>query len=370
MNIIAYLADQNPGNDRSYGISRMSYLVLEALQTAGNLRIEAIISRTSQMAPESVKAVRVLPWGTRMKWMRLLTDHLHPLCRIRHSDRNIYYFPKGYLPLLSSFCKPSVVTIHDTIIQYDEDHYPDWRKSWEYAYWALVLKHTLRKANRILTVSESSKSQIQAFMKRHRIPDKEITVTYEPCIYERVPQPIRPEKQNHVIHLASCEPHKRTAHLILWWREAENAGRELPALHLIGNVPPEVEGLLASSRTIVKRPFLDDTALQAAYLQARALILPSEIEGFGLPALEGYYLGTPVCFVKGTSVEEVLSPATEKGGFSLGDTESFFSALDTVLNMSAEEIHACGMKLRQTYAGEIVVANMMRIFEEVAASAC
>ena len=105
-----------------------------------------------------------------------------------------------------------MVTIHDTIIQYDEDHYPRWRNRWEYAYWAMMLKHTLRRADRILTVSESSKAQIHAFMDRHGIPRKDITVTYEPCLYERIPQPEAPEKENFVIHLASCEPHKRTAH--------------------------------------------------------------------------------------------------------------------------------------------------------------
>ena len=85
---------------------------------------------------------------------------------------DLHYFPKGYLPLLSAFCRPSVVTIHDTIIQYDEDHYPQWRKPWEYAYWAMMLKHTLRKADRILTVSKSSKRQIEAFMDRHGITTK------------------------------------------------------------------------------------------------------------------------------------------------------------------------------------------------------
>ena len=27
-------------------------------------------------------------------------------------------------------------------------------------------------------------------MDRHRIPEKEITVTYEPCFYEGIPQPV------------------------------------------------------------------------------------------------------------------------------------------------------------------------------------
>ena len=216
-----------------------------------------------------------------------------------------------------------------------------------------------------MTVSESSKTQILSFMKRHRLPEKEIVVTYEPCLYESLPQPDAPEKENYVVHLSSCEPHKRTAHLIRWWHEAEMVDRKLPTLHLIGTVPDEVGTLLASSRSIVKRPFLEDSALKAAYLGAKALILPSEIEGFGLPALEAYYLGTPVCFVEGTSVQEVLSVATSKGGFSLDSAASLFEALDIVMAMEPDEIHACGLKLRETYAASKVAERMMSVFLEL-----
>lgn len=363
--VSAYLADQNPGHDRSYGISRMSQAVLESLHDGGRIDVEAIVSRTSQRLNIDTNSTSILPWGTRLKSVRLLTDHLHPLFLIHRGSPDIHYFPKGYLPLLHKYCKPSVVTIHDTIIQYDFDHYPTWRRAWEYRYWEWMLKHTLRKADRILTVSESAKHQVQNFMDRHEIPTKEITVTYEPCLYESVPQPLEPNKVNYVMHLASSEPHKRTAHLIRWWHEAELAGRSLPILHLIGSVPTEVSALLASSHCIVKQPFLEESALQAAYLGARALILPSEIEGFGLPALEAYYLGTPVCFVKGTSVEEVLSVATDKGGFSLEHPDSLWQALAEVMAMTSDQIHSCGLKLRETYAAEKVAARMVSIFEEV-----
>lgn len=368
LQITAYLADQNPGHDRSFGISRMSRVVLNALQNSGEANIEAIASRTSQQAPTSVKSSRILPWGTRRKWVRLLTDHFHPLFKRRGREPDLYYYPKGYLPLTSSFCRPSVVTIHDTIIQYDEDHYPNWRSRWEYGYWAIMLKHTLRKADRILTVSESSKRQIREFMKRHGIPAKEITVTHEPCLYEEIPQPVAPAKEDYVIHLASCEPHKRTAHLVHWWNDAASQGVRLPMLHLIGTTPPEVASMVADSRSILKRPFLEDRALQAAYQGARALILPSEIEGFGLPAVEAYYLGTPVCFVKGTSVEEVLAVATHKGAFSLNSRDSLFSALDEVMAMTADEIHECGLKLRQGYATRVVTEKMLVAFRSLHAN--
>ena len=366
LRLSVYLADQHPGKDRSYGISRMSQMMLAAIQAQDGVEIGAIVSATSQRAAAS--EVTTLPWGTKRKWARLLTDHVHPMFGRRGRKSDVFYFPKGYLPLLSGFCRPSAVTIHDTIVQYDVDHYPEWRSRAEYAYWGWMLKHTLQHADRILTVSESAKGQIVEFMARHGIPEKEITVTYEPCTYENVPQPLAPAKGDYVIHLASTEPHKRTAHLVRWWHEAEAAGHELPMLQLIGSVPPEVQPLLASSHSIMKRPFLEEAALRLAYRGAKALILPSEIEGFGLPALEAYYLGTPVCFVKGTSVEEVLAVATDKGGFSLERAGSLFEALEEVMRMTPAEVRACGITLRETYASQKVADRMMAVFREMAHS--
>ena len=110
---------------------------------------------------------------------------------------------------------------------------------------------------------------------------------------------------------------------------------------------------------------MEDANLQAAYSSARALVLPSEIEGFGLPALEAYYLGTPVCFVKGTSVEEILAGATGKGAFSLESRDSFFAALDEVLAMEPAEIRRCGLVLRETFASAKVAERVERVFRGV-----
>jgi glycosyltransferase involved in cell wall biosynthesis len=364
--VAVYLADQNPGFDRSFGISRMSQMALSGLSRQKGFLIETIVSTTSQQAPAGVGETLELPWGTRRKLMRLLTDHIHPLLSPGGGKPDVFYFPKGFLPLLNFFCQPSVVTIHDTILQYGQDHYPKWRSRWEYKYWARMLKHTLKRADRILTVSKSSEKQIREFMVRHGIREKEITITYESCAYEAIPQPVDPAKENYVIHLASSEPHKRTAHLVRWWHEAESQGRELPMLHLIGTVPSEVSPLLASSRSMMHRPFLEESALQSAYQSARALILPSEIEGFGLPALEAYYLGTPVCFVQGTSVEEILGVTTRDGGFSLDDPDSMFGSLESVMAMEPAEVRQHGLTLRETYASEKVYGKMAEIFRAMA----
>jgi len=361
ISVSVYLADQNPKLGRSLGISRMTEVVIRELTNRPSLRLRGLSSVSSIQMPIGSDSV-VLPWNTRSLLARVLTDHLHPLWQIgNHTD--IWYFPKGFLPKMDFLCSPSVVTIHDTIIQYYADHYPEWRTETEYLYWANMLKHTLQNADAILTVSESAKLQIQRFMKRHHIPEKEIIVTYEPCIYESISQPDNPAKADYVLHLGSREPHKSTAWLIRQWLDP--AMGHLPELHVIGSIPEEVEEMARQNPRIVQLPFLDDGALRSQFTAARALIFPSEIEGFGLPAVEAYYLGTPVCFVNETSVAEVLSVATNKGGFDIKSPESLKAALDEVMGLSPDEVRYSGLKLRETYAAAIVADKMTAVFERV-----
>ena len=66
------------------------------------------------------------------------------------------------------------------------------------------------------------------------------------------------------------------------------------------------------------------------------LLLPSEIEGFGLPALEAYYLSTPLVYVRGsTPVEEILGERSPPA-FVLASADSIFvAAVDQALGLDA-----------------------------------
>lgn len=362
ISLSVYLADQTPKLGRSLGISRMTDGVLGELQKRKEIALRGVASLSSIRMPDGI-ACKTMPWNTRNLFMRVLSDHIHPLFD-KASPSQVCYYPKGFLPALSALGSPSVVTIHDTIVQYYAEHYPAWRSRLEYAYWAAMLKHTLTHASHVLTVSQESKRQIIDFMLRHQLPPKEITVTYEPCLYENIPQPVDPVKESYVLHLSSLEPHKKTAWLVDFWLQHKDD--QLPVLHVVGTLPKEVRKAASASERIRIFPFLDDADLRAQFEHARALVFPSEIEGFGLPAIEAYYLGTPVCFVKGTSVEEVLSVATDVGGFDLTDPSSFVKALDQVLALPAEEVHRIGLRLRETYAAKKVVDRMCEVFQKAA----
>lgn len=372
LRVSAYLADQNPGLGRSLGISRMTEVVLSSLSEFHDVELSGVVSKSSVRLPDANKSNEfVLPWSTRPKASRILTDHLHSVLVAPRKRVDINYFPKGFMPKLYLAESPAVATIHDTIIQYYQDKYPKWRLELEYNYWAGMLRNTLRHASAILTVSEHAKRQIIDFINRHNLEETKVYVTYEPCLYEDIPQPVAPAKAGYVLHLGSNEPHKRTAWLIrLWARWTVERrilkGKELPQLHIVGNIPEEVRSLASQTSSIVYLPFLEDNALRSQFTAASALILPSEIEGFGLPALEAYYMGTPVCFQLGTSVEEILGSAGLSGGFVYDDGEGLFEALNDVLSMSPDEVRVFGLNLRKTYHSKRIVERMMSVFKGVA----
>jgi glycosyltransferase involved in cell wall biosynthesis len=79
------------------------------------------------------------------------------------------------------------------------------------------------------------------------------------------------------------------------------APRELP-LVLVGDPgqwAKELEGVILTGA-------VDDDQLAAIYTGARALVFPSDDEGFGLPAVEALACGTPVVACDLPALREVL----------------------------------------------------------------
>jgi len=95
-------------------------------------------------------------------------------------------------------------------------------------------------------------------------------------------------------HLRHPDPHRRIPALV-------EAPRELP-LVLVGAAGPwahELDGAIVTGE-------VGDDELAALYTGARALVLPSSEEGFGLPAVEALACGTTVVATEGAALREVL----------------------------------------------------------------
>jgi glycosyltransferase involved in cell wall biosynthesis len=134
------------------------------------------------------------------------------------------------------------------------------------------------------------------------------------------------------------------------WLALQRSGDNLPALRLVGDLDGEGTALLSNLKRVSLIAPLPRPELLDLMASARALLLPSEIEGFGIPAVEAYLLGTPVAYVKATAVEEILG-IDPPGGFC-HDTESFRAALAHVLEIAPKAIEERGFDLRHRYSWE------------------
>lgn len=342
--ICFYCADQNPHRDKSRGITNYTYGLLANLQKSGQVGVSAVVSKSSSGVPEGILRFAI-PFATDHIAGRLLADHLHPLIVPRRAGY-IWHYPKGFLPLAFQVKAKKVGTIADTILQFYADRYPRSRSRLAFAYWLGILKHSIEKFDLIITVSECSRQAILEFCLRHDLRCPPVIVTYEDANISRPTTGLPAQKGDYVIHLASRLPHKKTKWLLEQWLKLQNRGWDLPTLRLVGMVEPNIT--LSKLRNVRVYPVLSDSEYESMLGAALAVILPSEIEGFGLPALEAYYLGTPVAYVRNTAVEEVLGTDTP-GGFSLED-DSLEDAVLAVLEMDRASIDAKAAELRNRFS--------------------
>lgn len=361
MNVAVYLADQNPYRDRSMGITDMTDVLLRGMIGKYDFIWETICSRSSYTLNDERVLQRVLPWRSDRIPGRLLADNVHPF--IGRTKPDIWFYPKGFLPYVRRPSRPCVGIIHDTILLWSYDHYPQERSHMNYRYWLNNLRRSIARLDIVMTVSQSARGQIEEFCQRFEIDTPQIEVVYESPGVMEIPANI--ESSDFVVHIASRAPHKRTEWLIREWLLALKRGIELPQLLLIGSLPYGCRGLIESADGIEKTQCLSNEDYRRTIAAARALILPSEIEGFGLPALEAYLLGTPVCYASGTAVEEILDMPDQIGAFTFSAPESLFVALDQVCWIEQTLMDETVSRLRRQYDPERFAGRVATIFYDM-----
>jgi glycosyltransferase involved in cell wall biosynthesis len=236
---------------------------------------------------------------------------------LRRERVDIFHAPHYVLPPLVR-C-PSVVTIHDCIHLMFPQYLPN---RWALTYARQSISLAAKRATRVLTVSESSKRDIQRFVD---IPPGKVDViynSYDPRFAiepdEETVNRVRERYQlqsEFVLYAGNVKPHKNLERLIDAFHIVRSRGLDHLKLVLIGD---EISKYTALRRAVHRHQlhnyvrflgYLPEETLAVMYRLAGVFVFPSLYEGFGLPPLEAMASGTPVVTSNVSSLPEVAGDA-------------------------------------------------------------
>jgi glycosyltransferase involved in cell wall biosynthesis len=290
-------------------------------------------------------------------------DRLLPGAELFHATEHLL------LPLRSI---PTVLTVHDLIFR----HLPAHHKPLNRWYLNLTMPLYCRRASHIIAISRHSKRDL---ISAYEIAEEKITVVYEAAAPNFSPQPPRavaavraryglPER--YLLFVGTIEPRKNLTRLLAAFENVYADGL-VDGLVIVGQhgwLYGDFFARLEKSpaREAVLLPgYVPDGDLPAVYTGARALVLPSAYEGFGLPVLEAMACGTPVVASNASSIPEVGGDAALY--FDPLDVESAVGAIRDPLRDSRlrDEMRKHGLARATQFSWQRAAAETRAVYDAV-----
>jgi glycosyltransferase involved in cell wall biosynthesis len=297
--------------DEAGGAGRYAMeLVPGLLEVDPSLRLTVFVNR------DAPKVLSEALWANEVEWAQLPTrfsnrTHLPgqaialPVVAARRRLDVVHSLANGGPPLTVGSRR--VVTLLDLIWLHQGRA---WGTPSAVKTMAFLTRISARTANRVITISESARDDI---VRHFGLAPAKVDVT---PLGVRLPAALPPRPAHDggpvVLCVAQKRPYKNLSSLIHAVAELSD---EQPTLVLPG-APTEheadlralAEGLGVADR--VRFPaWVSDDELESLYREATCFVLPSLIEGFGLPVLEAMARGVPVACSDRPALPEVAGEA-------------------------------------------------------------
>ncbi len=215
--------------------------------------------------------------------------------------------------------KRSIAFVHDvSFILYGEYSSPPNRD-----YMLKYVPKTIKKADHIVTISESSKNDIVEYFK---VPSEKISIVH-PFIdtdffYKRsATEVVQIRKKfnlpsKYILFVSSLEPRKNVSGLMDAYESLDSSIKKEYGLVLAGGkgwlneeIHAKADELVKKGLNIVRTGYVADEDLPALYSGASLFAFPTFYEGFGIPPLEAMACGIPVITSNNSSLPEVVGSA-------------------------------------------------------------
>ncbi|MBA7590441.1 D-inositol-3-phosphate glycosyltransferase [subsurface metagenome] len=290
------------------------------------------------------------------------------------------HLPNQHLGRYGNFLKvPYIITVHDLIRYYDledseEDNALIYLPNRRYRYYLNLDYEGIRKATRIIAVSQSTKDDL---IEHLGIADERISVVYE-GIDHSLFRPVSHRIYNHsyILFVGSEQPRKNFTTLLKAFSQLKSEPR-FKKLKLVkvgkaggrgvdfrSQTIDVVESLHLSSEVIFT-DFVPETDLPAYYSGAEVFVLPSLYEGFGFPVLEAMACGCPVITSNTSSLPEVVG----KAGIMVDphNTDSLAQAMWRVLTDSKlrDNMIRKGLEQSKRFSWEKAAEQTLEVYNKV-----
>jgi len=284
---------------------------------------------------------------------------------------DLLHVPHYNVPILHR--GPLVVSIHDLIHLMDPSV-----SSLVKLYAKPMMALAVRKAKHVITVSEYSKSKI---VERLGIDPSNISVIYNgvsPGFGLQDPDYAYAElsrrisiPRHYFLFIGNLKPHKNLIRLLeafARWRRLDRGDHHL----LIVGEDTRYKSLLIRERSrlgldeeVSFFPRLPNDLIPKLYAAATALIMPSTLEGFGLPVIEAMASGTPVICSNATSLPEVAGDAAEY--FDPYSVTEIVAAIERVVSSSDRQaiLRKRGLSRASEFSWERSAREHCRLYRSV-----
>lgn len=211
---------------------------------------------------------------------------------------------------------PMVVVVHDVAYK----RHPEWFSPRDRLVLNAGVGLTVRKAAAVITVSEFSKREIQAF---YRLPAPSIHVTYEAAslqfdAIDRGDSTIHSRygiRKPYILAVGNLQPRKNLLRLIEAFGRLVACRDFVHHLVLVGKAQWRESEIgvmirrLGLAERVLATGYVAGEDLPAIYRGAELFAYPSLYEGFGLTVLEAMACGTPVLTSNVAAIPEVAGRA-------------------------------------------------------------
>jgi glycosyltransferase involved in cell wall biosynthesis len=332
------------------------------------LRIVAVGPAAELALPEGVERVEAgasLP--SNLGWM--LTGLPHAARRAR---LDLFHAPSYTTPFGGP--RPVVLTIHDVSYERHPEWYPYKRDPLRRAFY----RRSARTADRIITDSQFSKSEIAAAY--DVAPDAiDVVPLASAAAFCAGPPLALPSgwPSRYVLHVGDLHTRRNLAMVAravaAARRRCDRKGQEL-TLVLVGQDRGSGDMLREISRQadgaaplVIFLHSATEVNLLALYRSAVALVYPSRYEGFGLPLLEAMSCGAPVIAARSSSIPEVVGDAAVL--LDPDDEPGWAAAIHEVAEnpAHASRLRAAGLQRAATFSWRRTAAETAAVYRQVLA---